>query len=51
MTKRWFLLSALTALAIMFAIGWLVLSRRVAYFTLEKRLSIEVDGSTEFSVF
>jgi hypothetical protein len=44
MTNRWFLLSALTVLVVMFAIGWLVLSHRVAYFTLEKRLRIEVDG-------
>jgi hypothetical protein len=43
MTNRWFLLSALTVLVIMFAIGWLVLSRRVAYFTVERRLRIEVD--------
>ena len=44
MTNRWFLLSALTVIVIMFAIGWLLLSRRVAYFTLERRLKIEVDG-------
>jgi hypothetical protein len=44
MTNRWFLLSALTVILIMFAIGWLVLSSRVAYFTLERRLRIEVDG-------
>ncbi len=44
MTNRWFLLSALTVLVIALAMGWLVLSRRVAYFTLERRLRIEVDG-------
>jgi len=44
MTNRWFLLFALTILVIVSAIGWLVLSRRVAYFTLERRLRIEVDG-------
>jgi hypothetical protein len=44
MTNRWFLLSALSVIVIMFAIGWLLLSRRVAYFALERRLRIEVDG-------
>jgi len=44
MTNRWFLLSALTVLVIALAMGWLVHSRRVAYFTLERRLRIEVDG-------
>ena len=44
MTKRRFLLVALAALLIALAIGWLVLPSRVAYFTLDKRLRIEVNG-------
>jgi hypothetical protein len=51
MTNRWFLLSGLTVLVIALAIGWLVLSGRVAYFsgrvayfTLERRSRIEVNG-------
>jgi hypothetical protein len=43
MTKRRFLL-ALAALLVALAIGWLVLSNSVAYFTLDKRLRIEVNG-------
>ena len=45
MTKRRFLLAALTVfLLIALAIGWLVFSSRVAYFILEKRLRIELNG-------
>lgn len=44
MTKRRFLLAALTVFLIALAIGWLMLSNRVAYFTLDKRLRIELDG-------
>jgi hypothetical protein len=46
MTNRWLLLSALTVLVIALAIGWLALSRsgRLAYFTLDRRLRIEVNG-------
>jgi len=44
MTKRRFLLAALTVFLIALAIGWLVLPSRVAYFTLDKRLRIELNG-------
>jgi hypothetical protein len=44
MTKRRFLPVALAALLVALAIGRLVLSGSVAYFTLDKRLRIEVDG-------
>jgi hypothetical protein len=42
MTHRWFLLAALTAIA--FGIAWLVISGRVAHFTLSRRSMIEVNG-------
>ena len=44
MTKRRFLLAALTVFLIALAIGWLALPSRVAYFTLDKRLRIELNG-------
>jgi hypothetical protein len=44
MTKRRFLLSALAVFLIALAIGWLAVPSRVAYFTLDKRLRIEVNG-------
>ena len=44
MIKRWFLLTAITVLVIAMATGWLFLSGRVAYFTLDRRLRIEVNG-------
>jgi|GEM_PF-7020148 len=45
MAKRRFLLAALTVFLIALAIGWLVLSSRVTYFTLDKRLRIELNGA------
>ncbi len=44
MTKRWFLLSALAVLVIALAIARLVHSGGAAYFTLDRRLKIEVNG-------
>jgi hypothetical protein len=42
--NRWILLSALAVLGIALATVWLLLSGRVAYFTLDRRLRIEVNG-------
>lgn len=44
MIKRWFQLTAITVLVIAMTTGWLFLSGRVAYFTLDRRLKIEVNG-------
>jgi len=44
MTKRRFLFAALAVFLIVLAIGWLVLPSRVAYFILEKRMRVEVNG-------
>ena len=44
MTKRRFLLAALTVFLIALPIGWAVLPSRVALFTLDKGFKIEVNG-------
>jgi hypothetical protein len=44
MTKRRLALAALAVFLIALAIGWLVRPGRVAYFKLDRRLSIEVNG-------
>jgi hypothetical protein len=43
MTRRWFLLAALTL--IVFGVTWLVTGGRVSYFTLSRRSMIEVNGT------
>ncbi len=44
MRKRWFLLSALTVIVIAIAVAWLFFSGGVAFLTLDRRLTIEVNG-------
>ena len=44
MANRWFLRLVLAVFVIGLVIGWLVLSGRVAYFSLDKRLPIAIDG-------
>jgi hypothetical protein len=42
--NRWILLSAIAVLGVALATVWILFSGRVAYFTVDRRLRIEVNG-------
>jgi hypothetical protein len=44
MLRKWLLLPVATVLVIAFAAAWLLLSGRVAYLTLDRRLKVEING-------
>ena len=44
MLRKWLLLPVATVVVVAFAVAWLLLSGRVGYLTLDRRLKVEING-------